>query len=368
MRLKKQKVVQIHRKRVPLVQRAKLRFIGCAKALKNGHRVRNRIHPRERIRLFKGSFPAFHGVNQVFSDEVHIRIGKVSLHDVKDGGGHAGAVSPGAQLDALLAGIGALVELARQGLHGKNPASVGQLRQGFLVYKVALRLRKYGDQGVFIRRFRDSLRIVTVQNAQSGKAFNAKAVMQLAIKSLGRNVKAGAFFGIAAADNRHRNLHLFLAGIAHSLPRPSLVQTARRKSFRFVGRVPVSLKSVQRPVLQVVKGVLTGRDDAGYEIALGQNGFIFKQDGKEGRLLGKPCVKHVVGPFPRFLPGLAVQGFQLRVGKFAVVERSAGKQQRTKVKVRGESHFGKVKVKFACFQSLRISVQKQASMVTSTPA
>ena len=70
---------------------------------------------------------------------LHVLVGKVALEDIHQRRAHDGALALGHQLDALGGGVGALVELPRQVLRGKDHALV--LRQ-FVVNVVQLRLGK----------------------------------------------------------------------------------------------------------------------------------------------------------------------------------------------------------------------------------
>ncbi len=139
------------------------------------------------------------GVHYVVLDGLDVRIGKVALEHIDLGGAHVGALALADELHALGGGVGTLVKLAGQELHGEHG---GAVRLGQLVgCDVYLRLREDRGHARAEQLLVDALDVVAVDDAQAAQGVHAEDVAQLALELLGFNVKTGLLLHIDARDH-----------------------------------------------------------------------------------------------------------------------------------------------------------------------
>ena len=166
--LQKFQVVQIHGKAQLIQQFGKSGFVHANKAGDGSYRLRNRILNRQRLRHIERRFPALHGVDDVLLDGSQLVLTYVAGKDIDLGGANGGAVALRDDLDALGGGVGPLVVLTGQRLHGENRLALGHL----VADVVHLGLGEHGVHGIAEQFFVHIFRIIAVQHPQPGEAVN----------------------------------------------------------------------------------------------------------------------------------------------------------------------------------------------------
>ena len=126
------------------------------------------------LRLFQGSLPALHGIDDVALDFFEVRWGESPFQEIHLGIRHQGAVHPRHELDALGGGVRPLVELPRQGLHRQD--GVGALRQGeaLLINEVHLGFGEDDGLGPLEDLLRKVFHVVAVHQPQPGERGDAQ--------------------------------------------------------------------------------------------------------------------------------------------------------------------------------------------------
>ena len=111
------------------------------------------------LRLVQGGLPGLHRVYDVFLYLSQLLPGQLAVEQVDLGAAHLGPVGLGDYLDALGGGVGPLVELAGEILHGKDlSAFCTQLRADH----IQLGLGEHGFYGVVEELRGDVLHVVAV--------------------------------------------------------------------------------------------------------------------------------------------------------------------------------------------------------------
>ncbi len=122
------------------------------------------------------SFPRLHGVDDVFFDLLQFLFSEITVQGIDLGRADRRAFALRQDLDALRRRIRPLVELTGQKFHRKN---CGIFQYGFVIDKIQLRLRKHGFYRIAEQFFRETLRIIAVEQADILQAFDAKQVSGL---------------------------------------------------------------------------------------------------------------------------------------------------------------------------------------------
>ena len=198
--LQELEIIQIHRKPHVLEQVGERSLIHIDKAGDRRDRGRDRVLDLERCRLVHRGFARLHRVDQVAADLVQICAGQLALEHIDLGRRDRRALAAGQQLDALRAGVRALVELAGQRLdreHGMSACRTGEI---LVIAHVRHRLGKDNALGLFIGLRGESLGIVAAQVPHMGQAFDLEQVVQAGKQAARLYVKAGLFFGITTID------------------------------------------------------------------------------------------------------------------------------------------------------------------------
>ena len=196
--LAKRQIGVVHRQPVLAAEGVQLRLAIAREALHDRHGLGQGVVGAQRLRLFQRSLAAFHGVDDVLFERLHILVGKVALEDIHQRRAHDGALALGHQLYALGGGVGALVKLSRQVLRGKDHALV--LRQ-FVVDVVQLRLGKDAVPRLHKQRRVQPLHVVAVEQAQPGQVGHAEEGARVLEQRAGLVVKAGLFFHKQAVNH-----------------------------------------------------------------------------------------------------------------------------------------------------------------------
>ena len=177
--LQKPQVVQVHGEAQLLQEGLQPRGVQGGKAGEGLHHGGHVVGANQGLGLLQGGLPALHGVDEVALDLLHVPGGKPSLQEIDLGVGHQGALRAAHEGDALGAGVGALVELSRQGLHGKEGVVSPGLGEGLVPGDVHLGL---GEDGGFRRLVDggvDVLHVIAVQDAYALQVFDAQKAPQV---------------------------------------------------------------------------------------------------------------------------------------------------------------------------------------------
>ena len=198
--LQELEVIQIHRKTHVCQQVGERRFVHVDKAGDRRNRGRDRILDLEGRGLVHGRFARFHRVDQVAADLVHVRCGQVALKYIDFRRRNRRALTAGQQLDALRAGVRALVELAGQRLDREHGMSACRTGKVLIIAHVRHGLGKYNALGLFVSLRGKALGVVAAQVPHMGQAFDLQKVVQAGKQAARLYVKAGLFFGITTID------------------------------------------------------------------------------------------------------------------------------------------------------------------------
>ena len=157
------------------------------------------------VRFVQRRLAGLHGVDKVAFDGLEILAGQRAGEDINAGGADQGSLAAGDHLDALSAGVGALVVLAGQGFHSQNSGSFRQCGQFFIIAEVALRFRKYAAAGCLVGGPVDALRVVAVEQAHAGQVRHAQGTGQILEQGLCLHVKAVPLFRVASKYMCHKD-------------------------------------------------------------------------------------------------------------------------------------------------------------------
>ena len=207
--LEELQVVQVHGQTQGGQQPAQTGLVQGGEALNDGHVVGDVVSTDQGGGLFRGGLPALHGVDEVVLDLVQVGLGQLALQDVHLGVGDEGAVHSGHELDALGAGVGALVELAGQGLHRQDGVGLGGDGEGLVVDHVHLGLGEDDALGLLIDGGGDLVGVVAVQDGHGLQPLDAQLLLEGLAQTLGLHVKAGFFLGIAAVNTHNSDSSTF---------------------------------------------------------------------------------------------------------------------------------------------------------------
>ena len=181
----KAQIVQIHGKAARRDKGGQGGVIQGGKARERLHRVGHVVGKAQGFGQLQRRLAGLDGVDDVFFQRGEVFRREVAGQDIDLGGAHGRPLPLGEDLDALGGGVGPLVKLARQILHGKDLA-LGVQRIGD---EVDLRLGKDGTLGGFKEGGVDVLHIVAVDNAhalQGGQPQEIAGVGQQAFGLVGQ--------------------------------------------------------------------------------------------------------------------------------------------------------------------------------------
>ena len=185
-------VVQIHGKPQLVQQLLQGGILHLDEALHRLHGFGGGVFHLQGFRLFQRGFPCFHSVDDVVLDGLHVLLGQLAIQGIHLGAADGGALALALQLNALGGGVGSLVKLTGQRLHGKHHAGIAQVsRSG---NKIQLRFGEYGGAGIVKQGFVDVFHIVTVENADIFQLLNAQEGAAVAEQSCCLGGEAGLLF------------------------------------------------------------------------------------------------------------------------------------------------------------------------------
>ena len=198
--LQKLQVIQVHCKAHVCQQGGEGGLIHVDKAGDGRDRGRDRVLDLEGRGLVHGRFARLDRVDQIAADLVHIRRGQLALEHIDLGRRDRRALAAGQQLDALGAGVRALVELAGQRLDREHGVSACRTGEVLVIALVRHRLGKYNALCLFVGFGGKAFGVVAAQVPHMGQAFDLQKVVQAGKQAARLDVKAGLFFGITTID------------------------------------------------------------------------------------------------------------------------------------------------------------------------
>ena len=162
-----------------------LRLVELQEAVEDLHVGRLGVALAQRGALLEARLARLDGVDDVVLDGCERLVGAGALDYVDLGAAHDGALALGDELDALSGGVGALVKLAGQRLHGEDAdvrgGSVGgQLARG----DVDLRLGEDHGNAALEELVAQALHVVAVDDCADGRRVASPSVTTLASSAL----------------------------------------------------------------------------------------------------------------------------------------------------------------------------------------
>ena len=179
--LQKLQVVDVHGQAQLLQQRPQAGLVQGGEARHRFHGLGPGIFHGQGLGFVQRRLPGLHGVDDILLDGGDVLRGQVAVQGIDLGGADNRALALALELDALGGGVGPLVKLAGQGLHGKDRPGAGQV--GPVADVVQLGLGKHSGPGSVEQGFLDALHIIAVQDAhlfQGGQTQKGAAVRQQA--------------------------------------------------------------------------------------------------------------------------------------------------------------------------------------------
>ena len=137
-----------------------------------------------------------------------------NLQEIDLGAGYQGPLHAGHQGDALGAGVGPLVKLARQGLHRQQGVEAPGLRKGLVPGHVHLGLGEDDGLGPLEDLPAEALHVVAVEDPHAGQRRDAQKAPEIREQVLRLRRHAGALFHVYTID------HHFPSFIAARARRP----------------------------------------------------------------------------------------------------------------------------------------------------
>ena len=192
-------IVRIHRQCVFLHECSKTGFVQFAEAVAGIDRRRNVVLYIECVHRVQRSFTAFHGVDDVLFRRLNLRLGQVAVEHIHLGGTHKRTVTLGDDLDALCGGVGTLVKLTGQILHGEHGAIICIADR--IGAHIQLRLGEYGFFALLKQRLVDFLHIVAVENTHTLERINAEERAKVGAKRTCLMLQSRFFFYIYSVNH-----------------------------------------------------------------------------------------------------------------------------------------------------------------------
>ncbi len=212
--LEEGEVVQVHGEAQLLQQGGEARPVQAGEAGEGLHHGGRVVGPGEGLRLVQRGLPALHGVDEVAPDPVQVLPGEGALQEIDLGAGYQGPLHAGHQGDALGAGVGPLVKLARQGLHRQQGVEAPGLRKGLVPGHVHLGLGEDDGLGPLEDLPAEALHVVAVEDPHAGQRRDAQKAPEIREQVLRLRRHAGALFHVYTID------HHFPSFIAARARRP----------------------------------------------------------------------------------------------------------------------------------------------------
>ena len=208
--LQELEVVKVHRK-THVVQQVRERTLVHVGEADNGRNAgRDSVFYLEGSRLVHRSLAGVHGVDQVAANLVHVLSGEFAFQNVDFSSGNGRAFAAGEQLDALCAGIGALIELTGQRLYRKDGVSAFRTGKVLVVAHISHRLGEYDALCLLVGLRCKSLCVVAAEIAHMSQVFDFQQVVQAGEQAACFDIEAVFFLGITTID-AHDRVRSFIA-------------------------------------------------------------------------------------------------------------------------------------------------------------
>jgi len=191
-------VAQIHGQAVLVDELFQALFVQLVEAVQHRHSGGHGVLHFQGSLLVQRSLTGLHRVDDIFFDLGQLLVGQGTFQQVDAGRAHQRALALADELDALGGGIGTLVELAGQVLHGKCRALM--LRQ-LGIGVVHRRLAEHGADALVEQSLVDALHVVAVEQTQAGERLDAQQAGKFVLQAVCLDVKAGLFFHINTIDH-----------------------------------------------------------------------------------------------------------------------------------------------------------------------
>ena len=208
--LQELEVIQIHRQTHIMQQVRESRLVHVSKADNRCHAGRDGVLYLEGCRLSHRSLAGVYGVNQIAADLVHVLSGEFAFQNVNFSGCNGRAFAAGEQLDALCAGIGALIELTGQRLYRKDGVSAFRTGKVLVVAHISHRLGEYDAFCLLVGLRCKSLCVVAAEIAHMSQVFDFQQVVQAGEQAACFDIEAVFFLGITTID-AHDRVRSFIA-------------------------------------------------------------------------------------------------------------------------------------------------------------
>ena len=197
-------VREVHGKAQAVDHGLELRLVELEEAVENLDVGGLGVGLAQRGALLERGLASLDGVDDVVLDRGEGLVGAGALDHVDLGAAHRGALALGDELHALGGGVGALVKLAGQRLHGKD-AHVGGVRVGWELARGDVYLRLGEDHGnaALKELVASALHVVAVDDAQAGRWLQPLGddVGEFRLELLGLDVKAGLLLHVDARNH-----------------------------------------------------------------------------------------------------------------------------------------------------------------------
>ena len=205
--LEEGQVIEIHRKTERLLHLVQGSGIHVDEALNRCDLGRDLVNSMQGLGLVHRGLAGFDGVDEVTADLVQISIRQLALEHIDLCGSDDRTLALSHQLDALCAGIGALVELTGQGLDSQNGVCILGRGERLVVAHVGHRLGEYDVLGLGIDCLVHALDIIAAQIAHAGQGFDLQKIVQAVKQTVRLDVKAGTLLGITTINCHFGLLH-----------------------------------------------------------------------------------------------------------------------------------------------------------------
>ena len=173
--LQERQIVQIHSETEFITQRIERGAVHGGEALHGAHGGGDVILHAQRLRQLQRCLAALDGVDDILLDRGDLGIRQLALKRIHACGAHERTLALRQDLHALRSGIGALVILTGQILHGKHRVALRQRVR----HDVELGLGQHRLDGVVKQVPADALEVIAVEQAQPRQGLDAQKCPQI---------------------------------------------------------------------------------------------------------------------------------------------------------------------------------------------
>ena len=173
--LQERQIVQIHGETELITQRIERSAVHRGEALHGAHGGGDVILHAQRLRQLQRCLAALDGVDDILLDRGDLGIRQLALERIHARGAHKRTLALRQNLHTLCGGIGALVILTGQILHGKHRVALRQRVR----HDVELGLGQHRFDGVVEQLPADALEVIAVEQAQPRQGLDAQKCPQI---------------------------------------------------------------------------------------------------------------------------------------------------------------------------------------------